>query len=304
MNVKEIDELIAKYQLCETSSDEEKMLLSYLQVDPSHVEELVRADARFAAVLMGGRKKYARRRFLRLAVGFALPLAAAIAAAVLILPHVIHKTTDGPALAMHADMESPSASISRLTLSDGSMVRLKAGSTLNCADGFGETNRDVVLNGEGYFDVVHDASLPFVVTGGEVKVQVLGTVFEMKTGADETVETMLASGSVRILREGHEPYLLHPGEKGIVHLGDGSLDVIKTSPWEELMEQYGSITMHDASIREICDVINNVFDVRTEIRYGQHSDTVATFGFSRSSDPATVVELLSMISSNSIQIKQ
>lgn len=302
--MKEIDELIAKYQLCETSSDEDERLLMYLREDSSHAEELARADTRFAAVLMGGRKRFARRKLLRLAAGIALPLAAAITAAVLLFPWNGRTDPSGPAMAQYTDRTSPSALPSRLTLPDGSQVRLMAGSTLSCEDGFGETNRNVVLSGEGYFDVVHDASLPFVVKTGEVRVQVLGTVFNVKTNADDAVETMLASGSVQILREGYEPCLLSPGEKGIVHISDSSLEVVRVSPWEDLMAQYGSITMHDASIREICDVIDHVFDIHTEIRYGHHSDTVATFGFSKTSDPATVVELLSMITSNTILIKQ
>ena len=301
--MKEIDELIAKYQLCETSSDEDERLLMYLREDSSHAEELARADTRFAAVLMGGRKRFARRKILRLAAGIALPLAAAITTAVLLFHWNDSTAPAGPATAQYSDRELP-ALPSRLTLPDGSLVRLMAGSTLSCEDGFGEAHRNVVLSGEGYFDVVHDAALPFVVKTGEVRVQVLGTVFDVKTNADDAVETMLASGSVQILREGYEPCLLSPGEKGIVHISDGSLEVVRVSPWEDLMAQYGSITMHDASIREICDVIDHVFDIHTEIRYGHHSDTVATFGFSKTSDPATVVELLSMITSNTILIKQ
>lgn len=64
-----------------------------------------------------------------------------------------------------------------LTLADGSRVEMNGGTRLAFADA-GE--RSVVLErGEAVFDVVHDEAHPFVVRSGDMRMQDVGTVFDV-----------------------------------------------------------------------------------------------------------------------------
>ena len=51
-------------------------------------------------------------------------------------------------------IEVPLGSRSRLQLEDGTIVWLNAGSKFSCQPGFSQKNRQVILEGEGYFEVL------------------------------------------------------------------------------------------------------------------------------------------------------
>jgi transmembrane sensor len=60
------------------------------------------------------------------------------------------------------------------------------------------SDRSVSLEGDGYFAVVHDASHPFTVRVGTVKLQDLGTAFSIQTNEDGGIRVAVASGSVAL----------------------------------------------------------------------------------------------------------
>lgn len=88
---------------------------------------------------------------------------------------------------------------SDIQLPDGSVVKLNSGSTLIYPSSFEADNRTVKLEGEGFFTIRKDSLRPFYVNTSNISVKVLGTVFNVKSYADEnTIETILVSGAVAI----------------------------------------------------------------------------------------------------------
>jgi transmembrane sensor len=80
-----------------------------------------------------------------------------------------------------AEQSSAPAEHQIIKLPDGSIVVLNAGSTLQFPESFkGKLNREVTLTGEGYFDIIHDLSQPFIVHTGNLSTTVLGTAFNIK----------------------------------------------------------------------------------------------------------------------------
>jgi len=67
-----------------------------------------------------------------------------------------------------------------LELPDGSMVTLREGARLTYSDDFGDSNREVMIDGEGYFEVKHDPHHRFIAHCNEVAVAVLGTAFNIQ----------------------------------------------------------------------------------------------------------------------------
>ncbi|MFB9949249.1 FecR domain-containing protein [Rhizobium puerariae] len=103
----------------------------------------------------------------------------------------------GPAilLGLQADYQTSTAESRNVTLEDGSTVLLAPDSAISVA--FSASGRQVaLLEGEAYFDVARDVSRPFVVDGGGLKVEVLGTAFDVRIGGD-TTEVALARGIVK-----------------------------------------------------------------------------------------------------------
>lgn len=66
-----------------------------------------------------------------------------------------------------------------IKLADGSKVTLNKNSRLSYTKAFNGNLREVTLYGQGYFDIKHDASRPFLVHAGNLTITVLGTAFDV-----------------------------------------------------------------------------------------------------------------------------
>lgn len=111
----------------------------------------------------------------------------------------------------------------QLTLADGTKVWLNASSSLHYPVAFNKKNRTVNLEGEAYFEVAKDRSRPFQVYYKNMKVEVLGTHFNIMAYDDEqATKTTLLEGSVKISATGSQPAIgnrqsaiLKPGEQAV-----------------------------------------------------------------------------------------
>lgn len=87
----------------------------------------------------------------------------------------------------------------QIILSDGSHVWINSDSKLRYPVMFGEASRDVTLEGEAFFDVVKKHGKTFVVNTRDVKVNVLGTAFNVKCyPGDEKTQTIVVRGEVKV----------------------------------------------------------------------------------------------------------
>ncbi len=86
-----------------------------------------------------------------------------------------------------------------LTLSDGTLIRLDAGSVLQYPKSFAGDERAVELSGEGYFEVASNPQKPFVVRANHAVVKVLGTQFNLRAWqAEQRVTVAVAEGRVAL----------------------------------------------------------------------------------------------------------
>ena len=82
--------------------------------------------------------------------------------------------------------ENPSGSQPlEIQLNDGTTVTLNASSTLEYPATFTTNTRNVVLNGEAFFDVAPNPAKAFVIQTGQTEVKVLGTQFNLRAFADD-----------------------------------------------------------------------------------------------------------------------
>lgn len=114
----------------------------------------------------------------------------------------------------------PLGAKSQVTLSDGTKVWLNAGSKLRYPMQFGKLNREVYLEGEGFFDVTHNKDKLFLVRTSDITIKVYGTQFNVKSYPDENkVSTTLVKGSVAIETRGNKkpPTYLKPNQTAIFY---------------------------------------------------------------------------------------
>jgi ferric-dicitrate binding protein FerR (iron transport regulator) len=117
-------------------------------------------------------------------------------------------TTNGETI--YNTISIPKGGQYQLTLSDGTKVWLNSLTSLHYPVSFNGKNRTVTLEGEAYFEVAKDKTKPFLVLYKNMKVEVLGTHFNIMAYEDEATKTTLLEGSVKV---GSRQWAVGSGEK-------------------------------------------------------------------------------------------
>jgi ferric-dicitrate binding protein FerR (iron transport regulator) len=127
-------------------------------------------------------------------VGRAAVLAAAAAAFAWVGRGALPRT---PAASPLVEVATRRGQRATLRLADGSRVTLGVGSRLRYPQDYGATSRDLYLDGEAYFEVVHDARRPMRVHTRRAVTEDLGTAFGVRDySADSSVQVVVAEGAV------------------------------------------------------------------------------------------------------------
>jgi ferric-dicitrate binding protein FerR (iron transport regulator) len=153
-------------------------------------------------------------------------------------------------------------------LPDGSTVKMNAGSKLEYPSQFSGDNRKVKLSGEAYFEVIHDASHPFIVELNGAEVEDLGTSFNISAyPGKEKVEVNVTSGSVR-LRELNikKDAVLGAGWNGKYIKGKGSILVSKELSPNYLSWLTREVSFHHTPLSTVFESLENIYHVKIEYR--------------------------------------
>jgi len=154
-----------------------------------------------------------------------------------------------------------------LTLSDGSQVILNSGSKLKYIRNFEEGKREVILEGEAFFNVVKDSLRPFTVVTREIRTTALGTSFNIKSYDQGALDISLLTGKVAV-DSGLEkiPYLtLAPGEAINIDVSNnqfvkGQFDEDLVAGWTKKL-----LVLQKTPLREAVRTLENWYGVTIEI---------------------------------------
>ena len=107
--------------------------------------------------------------------------------AIIAIPILLYQKQVSPPSANNNRVESsaqnnlPHPSKTKMLLPDGTQVWLNGNSHISYQEDFGKNNkREVALTGEAFFDVAHNAAVPFIVHAKTINLTVKGTVFNAK----------------------------------------------------------------------------------------------------------------------------
>lgn len=132
-----------------------------------------------------------------------------------------------------------------ITLPDGTEVWLNAASSVQYPVAFKGNERRVKISGEVYFEVASKSWQPFVVETSQMKLEVLGTSFNVNTYNDEkTIRTTLLTGAVKVtplpgtVHNTHHRVLV-PGQTAVLTKpdapGGSTLAVIETPDADKII---------------------------------------------------------------------
>lgn len=160
---------------------------------------------------------------------------------------------------------------SSIQLRDGSKVTLNAESKISYDDNFGLTNRRLYLQGEAFFEVARNESLPFTVISENLVTRALGTSFNVRDYGDEaTASIALATGVVRVKRTSksanNEKITLKPNEQVVLHKVSQEWSKLTYSRDKVLSWKENIIYFNDISLAEIIRILERWYDVNIEIK--------------------------------------
>ncbi len=233
MNEDQFYELVHKFLKQEISADEQSSLEKNLGEDvqrrilfeaitKSNVKKssLSELQSKFDSIISSENKNLPdlQKRWFKLPM-YKVAIAAATIATIFlfIVPRVQNTSVDDPALS-HT-INTKNAERKKITLPDSTEVWLNSGSTISYHPSFGKTDRNIELDGEAFFDVRPNKSLPMIIAAKGIKVKVIGTSFNIKSYHDEDAyEASLVEGKIELYlsdkrKSTTQVYHLVPGEK-------------------------------------------------------------------------------------------
>jgi ferric-dicitrate binding protein FerR (iron transport regulator) len=149
----------------------------------------------------------------------------------------------------------------QVRLSDGTMVWLNAASSMRFPSAFPGNERVVALTGEAYFEVAHDAKKPFRVQVDGIRVEVLGTRFNINAYNDEGLsKATLVQGKVKISK-GAASAILSPGQQARINVAN-KLSVVKNADTKEALAwKNGYFQFNNADIETVMKELARWYDV-------------------------------------------
>lgn len=134
-------------------------------------------------------------------------------------------------LQQQTEIISPLGQKSKVVLPDSSVVWLNSGSSLKYKGNFNMKGREVVLEGEAYFEVFKNKSKKFRVKTGILNVDVYGTAFNIKNHSDDNFQEITVSeGRVGISGKTGEIRQLIRGDQAILDKKTNKIMFTQNSP--------------------------------------------------------------------------
>jgi ferric-dicitrate binding protein FerR (iron transport regulator) len=203
-----------------------------------------------------------------------------------------NQTVQTGANPMMNTLTTPNGGEYKLVLPDGSKVWLNAASSLRYAARFtGKTKtREVALEGEAYFEIAPNASMPFYVQVNQMKVEVLGTHFNINSYKDEPYAvTTLEEGAVRV-HVGNKVQTLLPGQQSLSNEA-GVLSVRPADLATALAWKNGRMYFNDADIPTIMRQVARWYNIKVKYTGAVTADPF-TGGISRSANLEVLLNIL------------
>jgi ferric-dicitrate binding protein FerR (iron transport regulator) len=145
----------------------------------------------------------------------------------------------------------PRGGKTEMVLPDGTKVWLNAGSRFRYKGDYGLGNRNVYMEGEGYFSVVKNPQKPFIVNTEGLKIKAFGTSFNVKAYPDEdVVTTTLVEGAVKIV--GKDVHISLKPKQVVILQKEGS--EFKKIRENDLTSKAGNTNVSQAKKLEVRDV--------------------------------------------------
>ena len=191
-------------------------------------------------------------------------------------------------------IHAPLGSRVSFNLPDGTTGWLNSGSSLSYSSPFAD-HRNVVLEGEAWFDVFHNEKKPFEISTVNSTVQVLGTSFYLSAYRDEQyVEVVLQKGKVMFSDSSKTKNItLLPSERLVYH--NSIVDVTSADPSKYKAWTDGKLVFRGDDMAEVARRIERWYNVKVELA----DKELKRFSFRATFEDDSLEEVLNLLSMTS-----
>jgi ferric-dicitrate binding protein FerR (iron transport regulator) len=183
---------------------------------------------------------------------------------------------------------------SRIDLDDGTTVWLNKNSQLRFPEKMNGKTREVYLEGEGFFEVAHNPSKPFIIHTGKTLTQVVGTSFNIDgSKAEEEISVNVVTGKVAFSLDGDvkERVELTPGELGIWSKENGRVTETKGNP-NAMAWHTETLLFEKTTMGSIISTLSSYYNIEIELA----DQSIANCRFTGTFQQAELEEVLKTLS--------
>lgn len=232
----------------------------------------------------------------------------AASVALLIVSSLLYKVYTEPRPLAYMEINSMVGSKTRVLLPDSTTVWLNGNSYIRYPKVFDKNTRQIELTGEAFFDVTENKEKPFIVTMEGMRVQVLGTEFNILANANSgLIETTLIDGSVALYNEKNNTAtadrILVPGEQALFDKKSGSIEVrpVRTSSYTSWVT--GDFFFEKITFGEILGVLERSFNVKFHLKNESIKEVFLTAKFTHKESLEEILSILQISMRYKYEIK-
>lgn len=180
--------------------------------------------------------------------------------------------------------------IKKIALPDGSTIWLNIDSKLRYAQ---QNDREVWLDGEGYFEITPQAGKQFLVHTGKLDVQVLGTSFNIDAYTPgEFVMVTVASGKVAVSNEKNAAITLTANQQAIYQATADKIEKYDVSATDAGAWKEGILVFKNASFRSIARKLERRYDVRIRFDGSRTANVLLSARFGKDQPLKDILRML------------
>jgi len=183
------------------------------------------------------------------------------------------------------------------TLPDGTQVLLQQGAELIYGEAFNDTDRQVSLDGQAFFQVYKDPNRPFLVSTSETELRVTGTAFNLRVDGEE-LEVEVSEGAVQLSREDQvmEVKAKHcglalPGRKCSLMLAEN----LNRHAWRT-----GTLRFQGAPLAAVVKTVANNYGYTVNVPKDCDFPVSGTFS---AEDPVSILRTLAELGGGELQVR-
>lgn len=165
-------------------------------------------------------------------------------------------------------------------LEDGTKIWLNKNSVLSYNASFGKSKREISLQGEAYFDVVKNSTIPLFIHVGNINIEVKGTAFNVNAYSEKpNIQIALIRGLIQVshITDPKNKVLLKPNQKiiipsALVHgeIGKFSIQPINTlALLNETRWTSDTLIFRKEKLKDLAIQLEKKYELKIEIRSAQ-----------------------------------